>query len=124
MPQKRPGGSPRPDQLVFPFQLQVGDVILEDGARAEVVGRPTNATNGKTTRAWVRDEGATVQRGMSGGRGGASGWCGGQPAARASTPASGDPERPQGSVVCRAVAGEGGRRPLLGDPTHRRSLRR
>ena len=44
-----------------PFQLQVGDVIVENGAHAEVVGRPTNAANGKTTRAWLRREGETVQ---------------------------------------------------------------
>jgi hypothetical protein len=40
---------PQPEQLVFPFQLRVGDVILEDGVRAEVAGRPTNASNDKTT---------------------------------------------------------------------------
>jgi hypothetical protein len=42
---KRPSSESKPEQLVVPFQLRVGDVILEDGARAEVVGRPTNATN-------------------------------------------------------------------------------
>jgi hypothetical protein len=62
MARKRPSSEPQPEQLVFPFQLREGDVILEDGARAEVVGRPTNATNGKTTRAWLRREGETVER--------------------------------------------------------------
>jgi hypothetical protein len=41
---------------------RVGDVILEDGVRAEVVGAPSSLKNGKTTRAWLRREGETVQR--------------------------------------------------------------
>jgi hypothetical protein len=61
MARKRPTNGPQPEQLVFPFQLRLGDVILEEGVRAEVVGRPTNATNGKTTRAWLCREGETVQ---------------------------------------------------------------
>jgi hypothetical protein len=40
---KRPASSPQPEQLVFPFELRVGDVIEEDGERLEVVGRPTGA---------------------------------------------------------------------------------
>jgi len=51
-----------PEQLVFPFQLRVGDVVLEDGARAEVVGPPTVTSGGKATRAWVRREGETTRR--------------------------------------------------------------
>jgi hypothetical protein len=69
MVRKRPARAPKPakpnpEQLVFPFfDLRVGDVVLEeDGGRAEVVGRPTNASNGKTTRSWLRREGETVQR--------------------------------------------------------------
>jgi hypothetical protein len=61
MARKRPATDPQPEQLVFPFQLRVGDVIEDDGAHAEVVGRPTNASNGKTTRAWLLREGETVQ---------------------------------------------------------------
>ena len=61
MPKKRPSGS-RPEQLVFPFELCVGDVILDEGRRAEVVAPPTAEKSGKTTRAWLRHEGETVQR--------------------------------------------------------------
>lgn len=60
--QEAPCPRPQAEQLVFPFQLRIGDVILDDGARAEVMGRPTNASNGKTTRAWLLREGETVQR--------------------------------------------------------------
>ncbi len=63
MPKKRPGRpQPAPEQLVFPFQLRVGDVILEDGVRAEVVAVPSSLKGGKATRGWVRREGETVQR--------------------------------------------------------------
>src|SRR5262245_32546010 len=61
MSRKR-SAQPSAEQLVFPFQLQVGDVVREDGARLEVVGRPTAMTGGKMTRAWLRAEGETVQR--------------------------------------------------------------
>ena len=50
------------EQLVLPFALQLGDIVLEDGARLEVVGRPTGVVGGKMTRAWVREEGQTGQR--------------------------------------------------------------
>ena len=53
---------PQPEQLVFPFQLRVGDVIVEDGVRAEVVASPRNSVGGKMTHAWVRSEGETVRR--------------------------------------------------------------
>ena len=59
---KRRPASPKPEQLVFPFQLRVGDVVLEDGVRAEVVGAPSSVKNGKTTRGWIRREGEMVQR--------------------------------------------------------------
>jgi hypothetical protein len=59
MVRKRPARDPQPEQLVFPFQLRVGDVILEDGVRTEVVGQPTSMVSGKMTRAWVRREGET-----------------------------------------------------------------
>jgi len=58
MPTKR--RSPKPpaaEQLVFPLQLRVGDVLLEDGDRLEIVGRPTGGSGGKMTRALVRREG-------------------------------------------------------------------
>jgi hypothetical protein len=55
---KRPTHSPEPEQLVFPYQLRIGDIIEDEGARAEVIERPTVASGGgKMTRAWVRYEG-------------------------------------------------------------------
>jgi hypothetical protein len=65
MPKKPPSPKrPAAEQLIFPFQLRVGDVVLGDGARAEIVGPPTTTGQGtgKTTRARVRHEGETVQR--------------------------------------------------------------
>ncbi len=53
---------PQPEQLVFLFQLHVGDVILEDGVRHEVVGKPSSMSSGKIMRGWLRREGETVQR--------------------------------------------------------------
>jgi hypothetical protein len=35
---------------------------VDDGAHAEVVGRPTAASGGKVTRAMVRREGETIPR--------------------------------------------------------------
>jgi hypothetical protein len=59
MPRKRAARSePQPEQLVFPYQLRVGDVIVEDGTLAKVVERPpTGASGGKLTRAKIRREG-------------------------------------------------------------------
>jgi hypothetical protein len=62
MPRKRPARPADPPranakQLVFPYQLHVGDVILEDGTPAEIVERPTGTSGGKLTRAKVRREG-------------------------------------------------------------------
>ncbi len=62
MAKKRQPRESRPEQLVFPFQLRVGDVILEDGARLEVVGPPATMRSGKMTRTLVRREGDTVRR--------------------------------------------------------------
>jgi hypothetical protein len=62
MARKRPARDPKPEQLVFPFQLRVGDVILEDGVRAEVVDKPSGMSSGKLMRGWLRREGETVQR--------------------------------------------------------------
>ena len=54
---------PKPEQPVFPFQLRVGDVILDEGnERTEIIGPPTSMNSGKMTRALVRREGDTVQR--------------------------------------------------------------
>lgn len=47
---------------MFPFDLKVGDIVLEDGERLEVVGRPTATAGGKMTRAWVRRPDETIQR--------------------------------------------------------------
>jgi len=61
MPRKRPSQElPAGEQLVCPFQLRVGDVILENGDRFEIVGRPTGASSGKMTRALVRREGEST----------------------------------------------------------------
>ena len=43
------------EQLVLPFELKVGDVVVDDGVRLEVVGRPTGLRGGKIMRAKVRD---------------------------------------------------------------------
>ena len=45
----------------FPDELVVGDVVLEEGAQLQVVGRPTATAGGKTTRAWVQREREPVQ---------------------------------------------------------------
>jgi len=55
---------PQSEQLVFPFELRVGDVIVDEGIRAEVVAPPKTGPAGKTTGAWIRHEGETVQRAM------------------------------------------------------------
>lgn len=61
MAKKRPARTPPPEQLVFPFQLRVGDVIDNPGTFALVVERPTTSSGGKMTRAWVRREGPAVK---------------------------------------------------------------
>jgi hypothetical protein len=53
---------PQPEQLVFPFELRVGDVIEDNGEQAEVVERPTGSSAGKMTRANVRREGASIKQ--------------------------------------------------------------
>ncbi len=63
MAKKRPARRDQPEQLVLPFQLRVGDVILEDGTCAEVVGRPTGMSGGKLMHAWLLREGETVRLG-------------------------------------------------------------
>jgi hypothetical protein len=63
MPKKRLARQ-EPEQLVFPFELRVGDVIDDDGARAQVVSPPKTGPAGKTTGAWIRRDGETVQRAM------------------------------------------------------------
>jgi hypothetical protein len=45
----------------FSFQLRVGDVIFEDGARLEVGGRPTGLSGGKIMRARVRRQREAIQ---------------------------------------------------------------
>lgn len=60
-PKKPPARDPEPDQMVFPFLLRVGDIVLDGDAHAEVVSPPKAGPAGKTTRAWVRREGETVQ---------------------------------------------------------------
>jgi hypothetical protein len=48
--EKRPPEPEAGEQLVFPFQLRMGDDVLDDGARLEVVGRPTGMRGGKATQ--------------------------------------------------------------------------
>jgi len=45
MPKKRPA-RPQAEQLVFPFELRVGDVIDDEGIRSE----SRRATEGRTRR--------------------------------------------------------------------------
>jgi hypothetical protein len=47
---------------VFPFELRVGDMIDDDGMRAEVVSPQKTGPAGKTTSAWTRRAGEIVQR--------------------------------------------------------------
>ena len=88
MARKRPASpppAPQPEQLVFPFELRVGDVIVDDGAHAEVVGRPTAASGGKVTRAMLRREGETIPHEAY--RGGVAEGAGGPAALRRNWPA-------------------------------------
>ena len=57
MPKKRIPRAASTGQLVFPFNLRVGDIVLDDGASFEIVDRPTGASQVKMTRARVRREG-------------------------------------------------------------------
>jgi hypothetical protein len=60
--EKAEGARPEPEQLVFSVELRVGDVIEDDGSRAEVIERPTASSAGKMTRAWIRREGAAIEQ--------------------------------------------------------------
>jgi len=51
---KRPASGP--EQLVFPFELRVGDLIIVGGERVEVASPPKAGPAGKTTHVWVRAE--------------------------------------------------------------------
>lgn len=62
MAKKRPPRDPEAEQLIFPFALRVGDVPVDEETRAEVVSPPRSGPAGKTTHAWVRRDGETVQR--------------------------------------------------------------
>ena len=62
MAKRRPTRDPQPEQFVFPFELRVGDVILDEGTHSEVVTPPKAGPVGKTTRARVRREGEPVQQ--------------------------------------------------------------
>src|SRR5262249_20925124 len=57
--------SPKPPAigpLVFPFDLQPGDVVVDGEARLRIVGRPMSISDGRMTYARVRREGDTVER--------------------------------------------------------------
>src|SRR5262245_10626120 len=51
------------EQLVFPFALRVGDVVIEDEGRYEIVGPPANLRGEKLVRALVRPLDGGVNRG-------------------------------------------------------------
>jgi translation elongation factor P/translation initiation factor 5A len=61
MARKRPAPAPQPEQLVLPLQLRIGDVVLEEGTRLEVVDRPTTVSGGKLTRVVVRNAALNVR---------------------------------------------------------------
>ena len=60
MAKKRSVG-PQPEQLAFPFNLRVGDVVLDEGARLEVIDGPTTVSGGKLTRVVVRNAALDVR---------------------------------------------------------------
>jgi len=49
-------------QLVFPFDLQPGDVVIDGDLRLKVLGHPMSLSNGRMTYVTVRREGETVER--------------------------------------------------------------
>ena len=61
MARKRPARDAHPEQLVLPLQLRVGDVVLDEGVRLEVVDRPTTVSGGKLTRVVVRNAALNVR---------------------------------------------------------------
>jgi len=58
---RRAPDRPQPEQLVLPLQLRIGDVVLEEGTRLEVVERPTTVSAGKLTRVIVRNAALNVR---------------------------------------------------------------
>jgi len=61
----RQSASPKPPaigQLVFPFDLQPGDVVVDGDIRLKILGRPMSLSNGRMTYFRVRREGDTVER--------------------------------------------------------------
>jgi len=56
------------------FRCRVGDVILEDGARLEVIGRPTGMSGGKMCALGFFDKARRLSTRRSGRRGGSCGW--------------------------------------------------
>jgi len=61
----RQSASPKPPaigQLVFPFDLQPGDVVIDGDARLKILGRPMSLSNGRMTHVTVRREDDTVER--------------------------------------------------------------
>jgi hypothetical protein len=61
MARKRPAQNAQPEQLVLPLQLRIGDVVLEEGTRLEVIDRPTTVSGGKLTRVIVRNAALNVR---------------------------------------------------------------
>ena len=61
----RQSASPKPPvigQLVFPFDLQPGDVVVDGDIRLKILGRPMSLSNGRLTCVTVRREGDTVEQ--------------------------------------------------------------
>ena len=49
-------------QLIFPFDLQPGDVVIDGDTRLKVLGRPMSMSGGRITYFRIRREGETVER--------------------------------------------------------------
>jgi hypothetical protein len=64
VPKKPRPAVPDEAQLVFPFPLRVGDVVLDENGPLEVVGRPSSLRGGKLVRAVVRNPAADVRQEM------------------------------------------------------------
>jgi len=60
-----PSRSPKPlvvGQLVFPYDLQPGDIVVDGDIRLSIVGRPMSVSGGRMTYARVRRDDETGER--------------------------------------------------------------
>jgi hypothetical protein len=53
--------SPAIGQLVFPFDLEPGDVVVDGDIRLKILGHPMSLSNGRITYVTVRREGETIE---------------------------------------------------------------